>query len=149
MLASVLIAVAAFFLTASDDPFASKNLQVVLLATAIGLGVMGLWHLVRAPWVLQRRIALNEKEEDDKWGWGLFGSLIVAGILFGGYYGSVRAYRAKIPALVVNIPSADPGAKNGDCLAPERVSEFPFEHRKGTFDIGTLVVMLQLSPACT
>ena len=99
MFAGALIAVVGFFIVwFRGDPFAEENLQIILLATAIGLGLMGLWHLIRAPWVLQKRTFSNQGE-DDPWGWGIFGILIIVGIFGGAYYGSVRTYRAKVPAL--------------------------------------------------
>jgi hypothetical protein len=80
MLASVFVFVALYAITYQHDPDARKNLFVATEATLIGLGVFGLWHLTRAPWLLDRE---KNKKIGLHWIFGVFGIVVMVGIIVG------------------------------------------------------------------
>ena len=90
MLASVIIAGFTYIFTAPEDHGAFDTFVLILKATAAGLGVMGLWHLIRTPWLAERD---RGKEPEHHWVSAVFGLLIVVGIVIGGIWGIFVLYR--------------------------------------------------------
>lgn len=92
MFASLVIAICSVFYaqTILDDQGAWETFKVVALSTLSGLGLMGIWHLIRAPWLLER----DKGKEAQRFLYGIFGVLLLAGILIGGSWGLTHLYRS-------------------------------------------------------
>lgn len=89
-----------------------KDFRTALLATALTLACLVLWHLVRLPWLLHR--ALHEQaDHEPAFVSGFIGILVFAGLVFGAYKGGEALWNTKpLGELKVTFPSpADPAAQ--------------------------------------
>ena len=100
MLAGVVILVAIYALTPSHQGDVWENFVIALKGTVIGLGLFGLWHLIRAPWLIERN--KNGKEPKPHRFFGFFGLAIIVGIILGSTLEMVKLYRAHQVLLVNN-----------------------------------------------
>lgn len=93
MFASLVIGFCSFLYAQAmlGDQGAWDTFKIIFLSTASGLGLMGIWHLIRAPWLLERD---KEKTERERFSSGIFGLLLFTGIVIGGAWGLVHLYRA-------------------------------------------------------
>jgi hypothetical protein len=63
LLSTAAVAVVTYLLTHSSDAQAKASLKTAVLSVAIVLGCFALYHLVRAPWLIERgRVGKHEKE---------------------------------------------------------------------------------------
>lgn len=77
-----------------------KDLNAALLATALTLSCFAIWHLLRAPFLLHKQIL--GAEEEPSAGAGIFGLLIVIGLVVGGYEMIAEMWKAR-PVEDINV----------------------------------------------
>jgi len=58
--------------------------KTALAATGLALGFFAIWHILRLPWLLHKSVHA-QGEPQPGWGAGVFGVVIIVGLLTGGY----------------------------------------------------------------
>lgn len=104
MLASVLVSLFIYFLSVRENRAAWKDFRTALLATALTLGAFALWHLVRIPWLIHKRV-IGREEVREHWGFGVLGVTVMAALLFGGYSLASSVLQMHALPLTIKIPA--------------------------------------------
>jgi hypothetical protein len=104
LLASMLVSLSIYFLSIRENRAAWKDFRTALLATALTLGAFALWHLVRIPWLIHRRV-IRREEVGEHWFFGVLGVTVMAALLFGGYSLASSLLQMRALPVTIKIPA--------------------------------------------
>lgn len=111
LFAAGVIAVMTYAIEAnSREPLALAHFETAGVATLMTLGAFGGWHLLRTPWLVHRHTAISQRV-DEHWRFGVFGILVIAGMLSGGTAFVRSLWQARMPLTTFSIPSPPPPPK--------------------------------------
>ena len=71
-----------------------KDFRTASLATALTLAAFAIWHLLRAPWILERKDSSEEPKEPGFFA-GAFGIVVIVGVFIGGYELAIRMWELR------------------------------------------------------
>ncbi len=74
----------AYLISRGPDIRAANDLQVALLSSGIGLGIVALWHLIRAPFFAHADAVVGDPNASVPAWYGVFGILILLAMAIGG-----------------------------------------------------------------
>lgn len=130
LLASVVVLVVTYALTAKEDPLAWKTLKTALIATAITLGAFTIWHLVRTPWLVHRS-TIGKERPNEHWAFGVFGVGVIAFLLFGSYSLTSYVLALRSISVTLRVPSPLPPQVTVENSKVEKRSEEKTARHKG------------------
>jgi hypothetical protein len=111
-----LITVIAYFISRGTDTKAWVDLQVAFLSSAIGLGIIAFYHLIRAPFLAYSEAVAGDSDIAVPARYGVFGIfvlvLMVTGIVAGGF----GFYATAQPKMQFSIGFVAPTEKDAEIL---------------------------------
>ncbi len=106
---AVIVMFIAYLITRGPDTRAANDLQVALLSSGIGLGIVALWHLIRAPFLAHAEAVVGDSRAAVPAWYGIFGAVVLLGLIFGGVKLGQYVYAA-LPRARVEIVIKAPAA---------------------------------------
>jgi len=108
LVAAALVAAGSYLLIRRVDAVAWTSFKTAGLSTAIALGCIALWHVLRTPWLLHKdALKGGSKGHKVHWASGFFGIAVLAGTLGGGAWYATKHF-AKPTAQAVAAAYREP-----------------------------------------
>ena len=79
-----IVMIVAYLISRGPDTRAANDLQVALLSSGIGLGIVALWHLIRAPFFAHADAMVRDPNVSVPTWYGVLGIIVLLGLIIGG-----------------------------------------------------------------
>jgi hypothetical protein len=109
-----LIMLVAYFISRGTDTKALADLQVALLSSAIGLGIIAFYHLLRAPFLAYTEAMIGDSSTTLPTRYGIFGIFVLAAMIVGVITGGLGLYAFGQPKTQLSIGFVAPTEKDAE-----------------------------------